>query len=112
MSQSPDNDWLERILQQKAPPFADAGFTADVLSRLPAPPSAAPPSRLWIVLVFAALADMICCFFLPAGTFLWQAMGEVVFFWQQSSFPWTSLAVVLLLLLGTIAFATAENGSN
>ena len=77
------SDWLDQRLREEASYIDDDGFTARVMSRLPArgrPPQAL---RASILLLVSAFATAIAYHLTDSGRFVWVALAylEMVPFW-------------------------------
>jgi hypothetical protein len=90
-------DWLDTLLRDAARREShvdDAGFTANVLARLP---STAPSAmRRWILWGFGTLACLLGLGVLGGGAFIWHAALAVT---SQRSFGAPQLAVLAVAAL-------------
>src|ERR1700722_7782981 len=93
----PDEDWLDAALHDAARRESyldDAGFTAQVLQRIP--PPADFSWRRWILLGFSAIAAAFGLLAFGGGAFIWDAMRELV---ALRSFGPSQLSVLVFTLL-------------
>jgi hypothetical protein len=70
MMETTQEDWLDRQLREAALYIDDAGFTASVLAKLPAPRRQYTPVRAAILIGLAILGSLIACVISDGGRFL------------------------------------------
>ncbi|HEY0368145.1 MAG TPA: hypothetical protein VGC85_00980 [Chthoniobacterales bacterium] len=91
-------DWLDAKLRDEMPYIDDAGFTANVVQKLPTPARASRSVRAMILLLAAVLASVIA--FVIAGPSLATA----------AAFLFTLSTTNILVVAGTILFAATIAG--
>src|SRR3954469_13404223 len=96
-------DWLDAKLRDDMPYIDDAGFTANVVQKLPTPRRASRKLRGFILLAAAFIASVVT--FLFVGP---TAMSAAAFLFAMPTVTVLILACVLVLLVmaigGSVAF--------
>ena len=102
MDEQLQEDWLDRRLREEMPYIDDAGFTAQVVQRLPAP-SRRDSFRALILIGFTLLASVVTYLASDGGRFL------IVAAYRFASMPlvFISLVAVCATLIATAVGASA-----
>ncbi len=102
MDEQFQEDWLERRLREETPYIDDAGFTARVVQKLPAP-GRRRFFRGWILINFTLLASIVTYFASDGGRFL------IVAAYRFAAMPllFISLVAICGTLLATGVAASA-----
>jgi hypothetical protein len=108
MSETPDmNDWLENMLQTPAKHIDDDGFTARVITTLPARSS--PRARLLILGLCTVLAGVVLLTS-SAGPDVTAAFESLLHWRQQGpGLPVAGAVLAALIVWGAWGLATAED---
>ena len=77
MDETNSDQWLDQQLRDSAPYIDDAGFTARVLQRLPAPSRRRQSSRAVILIGMAMLASMFAYVLSDSGRFVNVALERL-----------------------------------
>lgn len=101
MEKQLEGDWLDARLREETPYIDDAGFTAGVMQKLPAP-QARRSFRGLILIVITLLASGLTYLFSDGGQFVFQAARQIA---GTNFLLLCEIAFVCGLLL--IAFATS-----
>ncbi len=102
MDEQLQEDWLEQRLRDEQPYIDDAGFTAQVVQKLPAP-GRPRSARAAILLGITVLASLLAYLASDGGRFLFVAFYEV------AALPllWVSLAALCCAMMLTALAASA-----
>ena len=101
MDEQLQEDWLERRLREETPYIDDAGFTARVVQKLPAP-GHRHFFRGWILIGITLLASIVTYFASDGGRFL------IVAAYRLAAMP---LLFISLVAIGGTLLATAVAAS-
>lgn len=101
------DEWLESLLKQPAPYIDDAGFTSNVVSKLP--PKKSPKRRMAIIGGSAVLAGL-AAFVVPVRQMLPATVQDVIgWTGSQQALPIASLVLVALVAWAAVGLARAED---
>lgn len=107
MEERLQDDWLEARLREEAPYIDDAGFTAGVIQKLPAPRRRSSSVRAAVLLAVSLLASVIAYLVSGGGKFLEESAAFLV------AMPLPIVCAIagicaLLVMIGGALFAVSK----
>jgi hypothetical protein len=104
-----NDDWIDRHLRDDARrPLDDSGFTAAVMSRLPARTSPYPWLKTSLVLGSTAFGGLLAAFLAPVGPLVIDGMREIFNFHGMTPGVSAMLAMTVVLAVSGYVLAAED----
>jgi len=104
-----NDDWIERQLREDARrPLDDSGFTAAVVSRLPARASSYPWLRTGLILGSTAIGGLLAALLGPVGPLVVDGFREIFNFRGMTPGMSAMIAMTVVLAVSGYVLATED----
>ena len=104
-----NHDWIDRqLIEDARRPLDDAGFTAAVMSRLPARTSPYPWLRTSLILGSTVLGSLLAVLLAPVGPLVGDGIAQIVSFRGMTPGISAALAMTVVLVVAGYVLATED----